>query len=179
YTELTHTYKTNRIDDNEHSCISKIVPGYDTKIANEECKECDINEIGDLLIKGGSVASSFWNNVELSKKHYIGEWFFTGDKVLRDENNAFWYFGRTDDMIKVGGKWFSPLEIENILSTHKLVREVAIVLDINKENFLQVKAFIVHEDRDKILDSNINFPEYVQQYIKGKDNFWINKARSW
>ena len=178
-TELAHIYISNRIDDIEHGCLGKIVPGYDAKIVNEEGKECDINEIGDLLIKGGSVASSFWNNVELSKKHYIGEWFFTGDKVLRDENNAFWYFGRTDDMIKVGGKWFSPLEIENILSTHKLVQEVAIVLDINKENFLQVKAFIVPEDRDKILDSNINFPEYVKQYIKGKDNFWIYKARSW
>ena len=48
----------------------------------------------------------------------IGEWIQTGDKYSQDPDGYFWYCGRADDMLKVGGIWVSPVEVENTLVGH-------------------------------------------------------------
>lgn len=178
-TELNHIYISNRIDNVVLGSSGRVVPGYETRIINEKNEECGANEVGDLFVKGGSIASSFWNNIDLNKKHYWGEWFFTGDKFSKDENGLFWYYGRSDDMVKIGGEWFSPLEIESILMTHEMVVETAVNFFKNKDNLVQLKVLIVPTDKEKVIGLGIDFQEYVKNNITKNAKSWVFKTRSW
>ena len=82
-----------------------------------------IGESGDLLIKGDSICGCYWNKHEETKDTIQGQWIRTGDKYTRDEDGYFWYQGRSDDMLKVGGAWVSPVEVESALIQHPAVLE--------------------------------------------------------
>jgi acyl-coenzyme A synthetase/AMP-(fatty) acid ligase len=71
-----------------------------------------------------------------------GQWVFTGDRYRVDEEGFYWYEGRADDMIKVGGEWVSPIEIENMLLEHPAIREAAVV-GVLVEGIMRIKALVV------------------------------------
>lgn len=142
-TEALHIYLSNRIDDIRGGSSGKIVSGYEAKIVNEEGKTLPPKEVGDLLIRGDSIAHGYWNLHEQNRQKFLGEWLHTGDKYYVDEDGYYWYCGRSDDMIKVGGIWVSPIEIENCLLQHDAVLEAAVV-GVTDENELSLpKAYIV------------------------------------
>lgn len=142
-TEALHIYISNRAGDIRDGSTGKIVPGYEAKIVNETGMPLPPGETGDLLIKGESIASAYWNLHEENLKKFNGEWFHTGDKYYMDEDGYFWYCGRSDDMIKVGGIWVSPIEVENALIRHEAVLEVAVVGAKLDSNLVQPKAYVV------------------------------------
>ncbi|MFC4769417.1 benzoate-CoA ligase family protein [Effusibacillus consociatus] len=142
-TEALHIFLSNRIGDIRAGSSGQVVPGYEAKIANEHGIPLPPNEIGDLLIKGDSVAHGYWNLHEENKRKFYGEWLFTGDKYYVDEDGYYWYCGRSDDMLKVGGIWVSPIEIENSLLQHEAVLEVAVIGETNDHNLVQPKAYVV------------------------------------
>ena len=84
-------------------------------------------EAGTLWIKGESAAILYWQAHEKSKQVLRGDWVVTGDHMRRDAQGYFWYEGRTDDMLKVGGIFVSPLEVENCLLQHEAVAECAVI----------------------------------------------------
>lgn len=142
-TEALHIFISNRIGDVKIGSSGKIVPGFDAKIVDQEGEELPANEVGDLVIRGDCIAHGYWNLHEQNKKKFIGEWLYTGDKYYKDEEGYYWYCGRSDDMLKVGGIWVSPIEIENCLLQHDDVLEVA-VIGVEKDDALVVpKAFVV------------------------------------
>ncbi|MBA4603826.1 benzoate-CoA ligase family protein [Thermoactinomyces mirandus] len=142
-TEALHIYLSNRIDDIRGGSSGKVVPGYEARIVNEEGEDLPPNEVGDLLIRGDSIAQGYWNLHEQTKQKFLGEWLNTGDKYYMDEDGYYWYCGRSDDMIKTGGIWVSPIEIENCLLRHETVLEAAVV-GVTDENELSLpKAYIV------------------------------------
>jgi benzoate-CoA ligase len=73
----------------------------------------------------------------------VGGWLNTGDKFFRDEEGYFFFGGRADDMLKVGGIWVSPVEVEACLIEHPAVLECAVVGDVDEENLVKPKAFLV------------------------------------
>jgi benzoate-CoA ligase family protein len=145
-TEAAHIYLSNTIGDVKPGSSGKVVPGYEAKIVNEAGMTVSKNEPGDLLIKGDSIAGGYWNLHEENKQKFIGDWFHTGDKYYKDEAGYYWYCGRSDDMMKVGGIWVSPVEVENALLQHEKVLEVAVVPVDNEDNLVKPKAFIVLKD---------------------------------
>src|SRR5439155_4940049 len=84
-------------------------------------------EVGNLLVRGDSACSAYWNQHELTKQTIVGEWLRTGDKYRRDADGYSWYAGRADDMIKAGGIWVSPAEVESALAEHPAVVEAGVV----------------------------------------------------
>lgn len=72
-----------------------------------------------------------------------GEWINTGDKYYEDEDGYLWCAGRADDMLKVGGIWVSPVEVENCILEHPAVREAAVVGKADEKNLIKPKAFVV------------------------------------
>lgn len=159
-TESLHIYLSNQVNQIRQGSTGKIVPGYEAKILNEEGLEASVNEVGDLLIKGESVAGSYWNLKEENKKKFMGEWLMTGDKYFKDEDGFFWYAGRNDDMMKVGGIWVSPIEIENALLSHAHVLETAVVGIKDENNLDKPKAYIVLKD-------NLEPTEEMERELKG------------
>jgi benzoate-CoA ligase len=141
-TEMLHIYCSNRLDDVRPGSSGKPVPGYELKILDEEGGPVPTGQAGDLYVKGDSALSLYWAQHEKTKRSVLGDWFFTGDRYRVDEDGFYWYEGRSDDMIKVGGLWVSPIEIESALLEHPAVAESAVV-GIGIEGFSKIKAFVI------------------------------------
>ncbi|HLE29947.1 MAG TPA: benzoate-CoA ligase family protein, partial [Anaerolineales bacterium] len=77
------------------------------------------------------------------RRTFRGEWLFTGDKYYVDADGYYHHVGRADDMLKVGGIWVSPVEVESTLLGHEAVLEAAVVGQSDQSNLIKPKAFVV------------------------------------
>ena len=148
-TEVLHIYVSPRPGQVRPGSSGKPVPGYDVLIADEDGRPLPPGQVGDLLVRGESTAPYYWHRHSLSQQRMRGDFFFTGDKYLQDQDGYFWYVGRADDMFKVGGEWVSPIEVENALITHPAVLESAVVPWLDADQLLKPKAFVVLKDPAK------------------------------
>ncbi len=145
-TEILHIFISNREDDHKPGASGRLVPGYEAKILDEDGKEVTQGESGALMIKGDSIAKYYWNNPEKTAATMQGEWINTGDTYYQDEDGFYVYCGRNDDMMKVGGIWCSPFEIEAKLIEHPRVLEAAVVARADDHDLIKPEAFIVLND---------------------------------
>ena len=141
--EMFHIYISNAPGDVKPGSLGTLVPGYEARIVDADGQDVASGEAGTLWIKGESAAILYWQAHEQSKQVLRGDWVVTGDHVRRDEAGYFWYEGRTDDMLKVGGIFVSPFEVENCLLEHKLVAECAVIGYKDPDGLTKPKAFIV------------------------------------
>jgi len=126
-TELLHIFISNVVGDIRPGATGRPVPGYEARIVGEDGNDVPVGEAGRLLDRGHSAARAYWNNPEKTAATMQGDdWLDTGDTYLRDEDGYFYYQGRSDDMMKVGGIWTSPFEIEAKIMEHPLVLEAAV-----------------------------------------------------
>ena len=88
----------------------------------------------------------YWNKHDKTKETLFGPWIQTGDKYYQDADGYFWYAGRADDMLKVGGIWVSPIEVENTLIKHPAVLEAAVVGREDGDRLVKPQAFVVLKD---------------------------------
>jgi len=164
-TEIVHIFISNRQGRVKPGSTGEVVPGYEARILDENGQEVPTGEIGDLLIKGDSTCAYYWNKHEQTKNTIQGQWIRTGDKYYRDEDGYLWYQGRSDDMLKVGGIWVSPIEIENCLIEHPAVLESGVVGVADKENLIKPKAYIMlkegHQGSDELT-------EELKKFVKEK-----------
>jgi 4-hydroxybenzoate-CoA ligase len=142
-TEMLQTFLSNRPGDVRYGSTGKPVPGYDVKIVDETGQELPPGEIGELVVRGPSAGEGYWNQRAKSRRTFVGEWTYTGDKYLRDEDGYYYCCGRTDDMFKVNGMWVSPLEVEAALASHDAVLEAAVVGKEDSDGLIKPKAVIV------------------------------------
>ena len=142
-TEILHIFISNRAGEVKAGSSGKLVPGYEALIADENGHAVEQGDIGNLLIKGDSITSYYWNKHEKTKDVINGHWIHTGDKYYQDEEGFYWYCGRSDDMLKVGGQWVSPVEVENALIAHPAVLETAVVGDFDADELVKPKAYVV------------------------------------
>ena len=145
-TEILHIFISNAADDVKPGASGRIVPGYEARIIGEGDAVLPQGESGALWIKGGSIAKYYWNNPEKTAATMQGEWINTGDTYYQDEDGYFVYCGRNDDMMKVGGIWCSPFEIEAKLIEHPAVLEAAVVARADDDELIKPEAFIIVAD---------------------------------
>ncbi|OOG39798.1 benzoate-CoA ligase family protein [Polaromonas sp. A23] len=142
-TEMLHIFLSNRPGQVRYGSTGKAVPGYELRIVGDDGSDCGVGEIGELQIKGPSAALMYWNNREKTKTTFAGEWTRSGDKYTVDADGYYTYSGRTDDMLKVGGIYVSPFEVEASLMTHPAVLEVAVIGLADADQLIKPKAFVV------------------------------------
>jgi len=142
-TEMLHMFLSNRLGELRPGSSGKPLPGYEIKLLDDEGQEVPRGEIGTLMVNGNSAAQFYWRKREKTRQTMQGEWINTGDKYYVDEDGFYWCAGRADDMLKVGGIWVSPVEIENCLSLHKAVRECAVVGQKDDQGLVKPKTFVV------------------------------------
>jgi benzoate-CoA ligase family protein len=142
-TEVWHIFISNKPGDIRPGSSGKPVPGYEVKIVDEEGKEVARGEVGNLLVKSETTALFYLHKSERSRKTFLGEWLFTGDKYSVDEDGYYWHAGRSDDMLKAGGIWVSPVEVESAIISHPAVLECAVVGHPDSANLIKPKAFVV------------------------------------
>ena len=126
-TEIGHIFITNRPGAIRPGSTGKPVDGYEARLVNESGVTVAEGELGDLLVRGDSTTPLYWNKHEATKSALRGEWIRTGDKYFQDADGFFFHGGRADDMIKAGGIWVSPVEVEGVLIQHAAVIECAVI----------------------------------------------------
>ncbi len=142
-TEALHIFISNTMADHRSGTSGKPVPGYRVKILNDEGKPVPPGEAGRLLVQGDSTSSRYWNNPQKTAETMADGWLNTGDTYFEDSDGYFVYCGRSDDMLKVGGIWCSPVEIENRLIEHPKVLEAAVVGRPDTDELIKPEAFVV------------------------------------
>jgi benzoate-CoA ligase family protein len=142
-TEILHIFISNRPGDVRPGSSGKLIHGYAARIIDENGHDVPDGEVGTLHIKGDSTAAFYWRHHDKTKSSMLGEWFNTGDQYYRDENGYYYYCGRGDDMLKVGGIWVSPIEVEEALLSHPAVFQTAVVAKNDANKLVKPKAFVV------------------------------------
>src|SRR5512146_2757826 len=146
-TEALHIFISNLPDDVCPGTSGKVVPGYQARIVSERGTEVPVNDPGRLHVRGQSTAAYYWNNPEKTAATMLGDdWLDTGDTYVRDDKGYYHYCGRSDDMLKVGGIWCSPIEIEAQLVSHPKVLEVAVVGAPDPSGLVKPEAYVVLRD---------------------------------
>ena len=142
-TEMLHIFLSNRPGHVRYGTTGQAVPGYTLKIVNDDGQQCQAGEIGELQVSGPTSAIMYWNNRAKTKATFAGEWTRSGDKYTVDADGYYTYCGRTDDMLKVGGIYVSPFEVEASLMTHSAVLEAAVIGAADTDGLTKPKAYVV------------------------------------
>jgi benzoate-CoA ligase len=142
-TEILHIFISNRSGRVRPGSAGELVAGYEARIVDEAGDNVPDGTVGNLLIKGDSTCAYYWNKHERTKDTIEGHWIRTGDKFSRDQDGYYWYAGRADDMLKVGGIWVSPVEIENTLVEHPAVQEAGVIGRRDADDLEKPMAYVV------------------------------------
>jgi len=160
--EGLHIYAQNMPSRIEPGSAGPAVTGYRMRVTDPDGNDVPDGTPGELLIHGESFAKFYWNKPERSAQAWTEDgWFRSGDTVYRDENGFLYFCGRGDDMLKVGGIWVAPFEVESALAAHPEVIEAAVIGAPDKDGLIKPKAFCVlrHPDKagDEMAQSLIQF----------------------
>ena len=145
-TEMLHIFISNRPDRIRYGTLGQPVPGFEVKIVDEEGGLVPAGEIGHLLVRGSTSAKFYWNQHARSRATFEGSWTRTGDRFRIDDNGDYVYAGRADDMLKVGGVYVSPIEVESALIAHPAVHEAAVVGREDSDCLVKPAAYVVLAD---------------------------------
>ncbi|MCC6438038.1 MAG: benzoate-CoA ligase family protein [Acidimicrobiales bacterium] len=162
-TEALHIFLSNRAGAERGGTSGTPVPGYECKLCDEagnELLEADVP--GQLHIKGGSIATGYWCRREATQAAFLGEWNRTGDVYSRSADGYWTFLGRNNDMMKVGGIWVSPAEVENVLLQHPDVLEAVVVGTRTADGLETAVAFLVPR-RDRQVD-----PDAIEAHCRAR-----------
>ena len=126
-TEALHIFLSNRPGRVRPGTTGEVVPGYELRIEDAEGQSVPDGEPGSLFVKGDSIATGYWCRSQVSRRVFRGEWLRTGDIYARDPDGFYTCLGRSDDVLKVGGMWVSPAEVETRLRAHAAVEQAVVV----------------------------------------------------
>ena len=141
-TEQLHIYLSNSEGSLRAGTSGKAVPGYELRIIDEHGIDQPADVPGQLLVKGPSAATGYWCRSDTTRSTFEGEWMRTGDLYSVDADGFYTYLGRVDDMLRVGGEWVSPAEVEGVLIEHVDVLEAAIVGQPDDQGVTRPVAYV-------------------------------------
>ena len=163
-TEMLHIFLSNRMDDVTPGASGLPVEGYELRLVDDDGTVIEgAGQIGMLEVKGPTSAMFYWNQREKSRETFQGYWTRTGDKYTRDERGVYAHAGRSDDMLKVGGIYVSPVEVESAILKHESVLEVAVVGHADHDGLIKPKAFVV--TRQEIIGDAVLADE-IKAFVK-------------
>jgi benzoate-CoA ligase len=103
------------------------VPGYEVEIRDDDGTIVPDGTKGTLYLRADSLCTGYWCRTDVNRRVFEGEWMRTGDTYVRNPDGTYQCLGRTDDVLKVGGIWVTPMEVEERLVLHPSVAEVVVV----------------------------------------------------
>lgn len=145
--EMWHIFISNRPGAVRPGTLGTVVPGFEIKACDEEGREVARGETGWLWVRGGARAIGYWQHQEKTEQAFRGEWYVSGDLIAIDAAGYVTYHGRGDEMLKVGGKWLAPQEVEGCLLLHPAVAEAAVVGVPDGSGLMKPVAHVVARER--------------------------------
>lgn len=139
--EAYHIYISQRPGEMRPGTVGKLVPGYEARLVDEAGEDVAAGEPGELWLRGDTTALMYWAEREKSLATFAGDVVHTGDLLSRDEDGFFTYRGRADSLLKVGGIWVAPDEVEACLAAHEAVAEAAVV-GVDRDGLTTTRAYV-------------------------------------
>jgi benzoate-CoA ligase len=162
---MLHIFISNRHGEVRYGCSGTTVPGYRTRLVDDQGQEILGAGEGHLWVSGPTAAAQYWNKRAQSLETFQGPWTRTGDVYRRDAEGFFTSAGRGDDMLKVGGIWVSPFEVESALLGHPAVLEAAVIGWADDLELIKPKAFVVLKDPSRASDA---LGRELQEFVKSR-----------
>jgi long-chain acyl-CoA synthetase len=105
------------------------LPDTEVRIMDMEMglKECEVGEVGELVVKGPQIMQGYWNNNELTAAALRNGWLYTGDMARMDKDGYFYLVDRKDDLIICNGFNVYPGQIEDVLKRHIKIKDAAVI----------------------------------------------------
>ncbi|MEQ8442837.1 MAG: benzoate-CoA ligase family protein [Alphaproteobacteria bacterium] len=165
-TEMLHIFLSNRLGEIKPGASGRPVDGYELRLVDDDGNVLHgADEMGMLEVSGPSSAVMYWNQRDKSRETFQGPWTRTGDKYTRDADGIYTHAGRTDDMLKVGGIYVSPVEVESAVVRHEKVLEVAVVGHADADGLIKPKAFVVPRDG---IEPNDALADEIKAFVKSE-----------
>ncbi len=142
-TEMTHIFISNRDGHAVPGASGSPVGGYALRLLDDDGVGVPPGTPGQLWVSGESAATGYWCRGEETRRTFVGDWVATGDLYSVDADGIYRHLGRRDDMLKVGGEWVSPAEVESVLLGHEFVAEAAVVGAVAEDGLVRTVAFAV------------------------------------
>ena len=163
--ESFHIYISNYPGDVKASSLGRIVPGYEARVCDDDGRELADGEIGTLHVTGDTAALMYWSDYKKSTQVLKGGTIVSGDKFMRDKEGYYYFSGRADDLLKVGGIWVAPQEIEDCMLRHESVAEVCVIGVDPGDGLVVPKALVVLKPGYR---RGVQLGEELQQFVKEK-----------
>lgn len=135
----------------------------DVRIVDDLGQEAPLGDVGELVVRGPNVMKGYWNKPAETKAALVDGWFHTGDMARKDDEGFLYIVDRKKDMIITGGENVYPVEVEQILFRHPLIREVAVIGVPDEQWGESVKAIVALKD-----DASTLSLEELRSFCEGK-----------
>jgi len=133
----------------------------ETRVVDEDMKDVQPGEIGELVMRGPNVMTGYWNRPEATAEAFRGGWFHSGDLARRETDGSLYIVDRSKDMYISGGENVYPAEVENTLYEIPEIAEAA-VIGIDDQKWGEVgKAVVVVKPGKQLTE------ERIISYLKG------------
>ncbi|MDY7103585.1 MAG: benzoate-CoA ligase family protein [Actinomycetota bacterium] len=143
-TEALHIFLSNTKGATRAGTSGTPATGYEVRLLDENDAEVtDADTAGFLHVRGPSIATGYWRRPEATDAAFRDGWLRTGDVYTRSADGYWTFLGRNNDMIKAGGIWVSPAEVEAVLVAHPDVLEAAVVGGRDDEGLETTVAYVV------------------------------------
>jgi benzoate-CoA ligase family protein len=145
-TETIFMVLSNRPGESRAGVTGRPVPGTEARLLAADGAEVPDGTPGVLHVRTPSASPAYWSRLDQSRRTFVGDWFRTGDVMVRDPDGAFRHLGREDDLFKVAGMWVAPGEVESVLLSHPGVADAAVVGAEDAGGLVKPFAFVVAGD---------------------------------
>jgi acyl-CoA synthetase (AMP-forming)/AMP-acid ligase II len=113
--------------DRRPGSIGKAIPNVELRVITEDGRTAAPREVGELVARGSNISPGYWNHPDETRAAFSGGAYRTGDLAYADEDGFFYLVGRRHEMLKVGAHRVGAREIEDVISEHPSVHEVAVL----------------------------------------------------
>lgn len=167
--------------ENIHKVGAIGIPGYgwEVKIVDENGNEVAQGEVGELAVKGPGVMKCYYKDRKATNEVLKGEWLHTGDMAMLDEDGFIFLVDRKKDVIISGGENIYPVQIENFLSKHSAIKDVA-VIGIADTRLGEISAAIIELKPGKIVteDEIMTFCKELPRYKRPRKIIFADIPRN-
>jgi long-chain acyl-CoA synthetase len=164
---LTEASRSSFIEFHESSgyldSVGRATPNVEIKIVDENNVELPPRHSGRIMVRGGMVLTEYWGDPEATKEAFKCGWLYTGDYGYLDQEGYLYLESREKELINVGGRKVSPIEIEKLLVKHPCIQACGCVgiLDPRGITGEAVKAFLVSDDSNGSLPDESDLVDFL------------------
>ncbi|NLT12806.1 MAG: AMP-binding protein [Clostridiales bacterium] len=139
--------------------------GWETKIVDENGRVVQRGDVGELCVRGPGLMTCYYNDPKATADTLKDGWLFTGDMAQEDEDGYIFLVDRKKDVIITGGENIYPVQVENFLSAHPDIRDVA-VIGLPDKRLGEISAAIIEIKQDHTCteESIIEFCHELPRY---------------